>query len=207
MNARFITFAVAIAVATAAVAQSPEPRTIVIRNGEVITNGQVFDSDRRLVLAGKRPFLGVSLVDLTSELREHYGAPKNAGVLVGSVEKESPADRAGIRVGDVVLSIDGNDVNSSIAIRQALREKKEGDAARIEVLRGRSRQTVVATIVEREPVVFSRGDFERLRRALGTRDNPEWRARILAGGNCGELQTRIKDLETRLKDLEKKLQK
>lgn len=207
MKIRLITIAVATFVATAALAQSPQPRTIVIRNGEVISNGQVFNSDGPLVLAGKRPFLGVSLVDLTSELREYYGAPKSAGVLVGSVEKESPAERAGIRVGDVVLSIDGNDINSSMALRQALREKKEGDGVRIEVLRGRNRQTLVATIVEREPVVFGRGEFEGLRRALGNANDPEWRARIVAGGNCGELQTRVKELESRLKDLEKKLQK
>ena len=75
------------------------------------------------------------------------------------------------------------------------------------MLRGRSREAVVATIVEREPVVFRRGDFEGLRRALGNGNAPEWRARILAGENCGDLQTRIKELETRLKDLEKKLQK
>lgn len=208
MKRRIITIAVAMLVATAALAEAPQRRTIFIRNGEVISEGEVFTDGRRIVLAGKRPFLGVSLVDLTGELREHYGAPKSSGVLVGSVDKDSPAERAGVRVGDVVLSIDGNDINSSAALRLALREKKEGDAVRVEVLRGRSRQTLVATVVEREPVVLGGRELEALNRAFREANGtPEWRARVLSTGGCNELQTRIKELESRLKELEKKLQK
>src|SRR5262245_15606747 len=45
-------------------------------------------------------FLGVQLIGITPELRQHYGVPKDAGVLVGAVEADSPAAKAGIQVGD-----------------------------------------------------------------------------------------------------------
>jgi membrane-associated protease RseP (regulator of RpoE activity) len=183
-------------------------RTIVIKDGKVVSsteNGAEVLLDHEF-FGGKRAYLGVSLTDLTDELREHFGAPKDAGLLVSSVEDGSPADKAGIRVGDIIVGIDGKDVESSIDLRRGLREKKEGDTVRVEVMRGRARQTLVTTVVEREGRrLFVPGEmFEGLGAELG---NPEWKARIESLGDCAALQTRIKELETRLKDLEKKLQK
>lgn len=200
---KVIITAIALFLATAAFADSPQrqTRTLVVKDGKVITDnisGPPFE-----VFLGGRTYIGVSLVNLSPELRDHFGAPKDAGVLVESVQEDSPADKAGIKVGDIVLSADGDDVKSSADLRTALREKKEGDSVRIEVLRGRSRQTLVATVKERDtPRVFQ---LDELPGMVGT---PEWRARIeRLGGDCGDLQSRIKELETRLKDLEKKLQK
>jgi membrane-associated protease RseP (regulator of RpoE activity) len=176
-------------------------RTVVVRDGKVITDTGDVVLDR-LLLGGKRGYIGVSTLELTEGLREHYGAPKDAGVLVGSVEDNSPADKAGLKVGDIVISVDGKDIDSQMDLRRAISDKKDGESVRIDVLRGRNRQTVVATVAEREgPRMFNIGELGDLPARLG----PEWRARIESAGNCGELQTRIKDLETRLKDLEKKL--
>jgi len=203
---RLITIALLLT-STAAFAEGPVRRTIVVRDGKVISSSEGdavdafrFDSE----LFGKRAHLGVSLVDLSTELREHFGAPKDAGLLVGSVEDNSPADKAGIKTGDIIVSLDGKDVESASELRRALRDKKEGDTVRIEVLRGRGRQSFVATVVEREgPRMVLPREFEGLRRFEG----PEWKARIESLGDCATLQSRIKELETRLKDLEKKLQK
>lgn len=187
-------------------ADGPIRRTVVIKDGKVVSNtGDLDILQLNGDLFGKRAYLGVSLVDLTSELREHYGAPKDAGVLVSSVEDGSPADKAGLKVGDIVVAIDGNDVDTAGDIRQGLRDKKDGDTARVEVLRGRTRQTLVASVVEREgPRLFAPGDLEGLGRTL---NSPEWKARINAIPDCGSLQGRIKELETRLKELEKRLAK
>ena len=201
---KIITTALALLVTTAAFAQRPPVRqtnTVVVRDGKVITG-----ADGRYLVESffaSRAFIGVSLTNLSPELREHFGAPKDAGVMVESVQDDSPADKAGLRVGDIVLSVEGKDVKSSADLRLALRDKKEGDSVRIDLLRGRARQTVVATVKERESPRLLQ--LEDLPTVVGS---PEFRARIeRLGGDCGELQTRIKELETRLKDLEKKLQK
>jgi membrane-associated protease RseP (regulator of RpoE activity) len=197
--------------ATALFADAPQTRnrTIIVRDGKIVSSS----SDAAAVpfryefFGGKRAHLGVSLVDLTPELRDHYGASKGAGVLVGAVEESSPAGKAGVRVGDIVLSVDGKDIDSAMDLRLALREKKEGDTVRLELLRGRSRQAVVATVVEREqrPRVLDGAELRELPALL---EGPEWRARLDAvGPNCNDLQGRIKELEGRLKELEKKLQK
>jgi membrane-associated protease RseP (regulator of RpoE activity) len=188
--------------------KSGQKRTLIIKDGKVITDnieGIDFDAlhlDGEL-LGGKRAFLGVSVVDLTPELREHYGTEKDSGVLVASLEDNGPAEKAGVKVGDIITAIDGNDIASSFQIRKALRDKKTGDSVRIDVLRGRTRQTIVANVVERENAGLLRmADIEALRGEPG-----QWRTRVSALPNCVELQSKIKELEAKMKELEKKLQK
>lgn len=197
---RIITAALTLLLTTAAFGDEPVRRTVIIKDGKVITDGREVRLDDAL-FGGPRAYLGVSLTNLSSVLRDRLGVPKETGVLVESIEKDSPAEKAGVRAGDIILSIDGGEVDSARAVRQSLAGKKEGDSVRVEVLRDRSRQTLVAG------VKFTRGmplmQLGELPALLGS---PEWRARIESlGGDCGELQTRIKDLETRLKDLEKRL--
>lgn len=198
------TLAALVAVTINAAPQERKRQTIIVKDGKVVSHGDVLVDG--LLPGGKRAFLGVSLIELTPELREHYGAQKDSGVLVGAIEKDGPAEKAGLRVGDLVLSVDGQSVDSSGDVRRALREKKSGDNVRLEVLRGKSRQTLVAGVEEREGIrMLMPGELEGLPRVLGA---PEWRARVeRLGGDCGDLQARIKDLESRLRDLEKKLQK
>jgi|SRR5215212_3184616 len=206
MKSRLIISLTILLAATSAFAQT-KTRTIVVKDGKVIEGPDLLGFDG--LLAGKRAFLGVNLTDLTPELREHFGAPKNAGVLVASVEENSPADKAGLRVGDIVVAVEGKDVDSTWDLRSALRDKKDGDTARIEVLRGRARQTVVATLVERDFGPRIRvGNLTDLRERLGeTFNSPEWHARVERLQNCDELQAKLRALETRMKELEKKLQK
>lgn len=204
MKTRLFAVFVLVLIAASAFAEPPVRKTVVIRDGQMFVDGEALPLNEEL-FGGKRAWLGVSLMDLTPELREHYGASKNAGIVISSVAPDSPAARAGLRVGDVVVSVDGGEVRSSSALRKALRQKKEGDAVRIELLRGRARQTVVATVVEREGLRVMAPEIREITTRL---NSPEWRARLeRIGPDCEQLQTRIRDLETRLKDLEKKLEK
>lgn len=199
------TIALILVFATAAFAEKPVKRTVVVKDGKVITDTTepfefiLRDGD---LLPGKRAVLGVNVVDLTPELRDHYGADRDAGVLVGAVEDGGPAEKAGVRVGDIITAVDGKEIASAAELRRALKEKKDGESVRVDVLRGRSRQTLVAAVAEREfPGLLRLGD----RDTLGMPG--EWRSRLSALPNCVELQARIKDLEGKMKELERKLQK
>lgn len=199
------TFAVllSLVLTVAAFADGPVRRTVVIRDGKVITDsGDVLAFNNEL-FGGKRAWLGVSLIDLTDELRDFYGASKDAGILVGSIADDSPAAKAGVKVGDIIVAVDGNDVESVVDLRRVLREKKEGDSVRLDVLRGKSRQSLVATVVEKEATPF----FVNAAELPRFFNNPQVRARIESAGDCASLQSRIRELEGRLKELEKKLAK
>jgi len=197
----FILIALLVATTSLVAEEGKQRTTIVVRDGKLLDiDGEEF------LLGGKRAFLGVATTDLTPQLREHFGADKDAGVLVGSVEAGSPADKAGVKIGDILVSVDGKDIDSLSDIRRALREKKEGDSVRIEVIRGKNRQTLVATVVEKEfelPRFMRNFNPDEFQKGLPQ----DWNARVFAMPNCAELQAHIKELETRMKDLEKKLQK
>ena len=202
-----LTFAFELVFAASALAEkSGQKRTVIIKDGKVITDNvepfdfEVLGLDGDL-LGGRRAFLGVTLVDITPELREYYGADRDAGVLVSSLEDNGPADKAGVKVGDIITGVDGKDIASSYQLRKAMKDKKDGDPVRLDILRGRSRQTIVANVVERE----GRGLLPRIE-ALQMEPG-EWRTRVSALPNCVELQSKLKELEAKMKELEKKLQK
>src|SRR6266487_2846482 len=132
-------------VATSAFAEDQIRRTVIVKNGEVL-----LDETDPPGLPVKRAFLGVSLVDLTPELRDFFGAPKDAGVLVSSVSDNAPAAKAGVRVGDVITSVNGKSTGGSRDLRQAMKDNHAGDSIRIEVIRGKGRQALIATAEERE---------------------------------------------------------
>jgi C-terminal processing protease CtpA/Prc len=177
----------------------PHRRTIVLKDGRVISSeGNLFRS----------VYLGFSPLDVSPELRDFLGAPKDGGVVVQSVKEGGPAAKAGLRVGDVVTAIDGKQVESAWTVGDTLDDKKAGDAVRIDIIRNHQRQTITATLEEREPLLkmqeLDLPGFEHFQ----MHSLPQtWKARVEATQNCGDLQTRIKDLESRLRDLEKKLQK
>lgn len=112
---------------------------------------------RPLIVAGKRGFLGVDLLELTPELRRHFNAGEDAGVLVAHVESDSPAANAGLEVGDVLVSIDGKPVQSSWSLRELIAPKKADDKVSLEVVRDGARRTLQATLVEREGRLLEMG--------------------------------------------------
>lgn len=96
-----------------------------------------------------RGFLGVGLVEITPELRTHYGAPGGAGVLVGSVSADSPAAKAGIQVGDVLVAVDGKQIGSSWEAVRTIGKHKKGDKVSLKLMRARKAHTLTAVLDER----------------------------------------------------------
>jgi serine protease Do len=90
--------------------------------------------------------LGVSVQSLTPELEQYFGAT-NGGALVSSVAKESAAAAAGLKAGDVIVSINGKHVDDSDALIRAL-DGVDGEAT-IVVLRDKKEMTLKATLERR----------------------------------------------------------
>jgi serine protease Do len=94
------------------------------------------------------PRLGVSVLPMTDDLRDYFGVNHGSGVLISSVAKGSAAERAGLRAGDVVLTVDGQPVSRAGDISRAL-AAKDGNAPRtiqVEIVRNHSQQTLSATV-------------------------------------------------------------
>src|SRR5687768_12939429 len=92
--------------------------------------------------------LGATVMGLTPELRTHFGSTSQSGMLVGSVEPGSPAAEAGVRVGDVIVEVNGRHVDAVDDIRSAMAKSKKGDTVEIDVLRERKALTLKATLVD-----------------------------------------------------------
>lgn len=138
-----------------------------------------------------RTYLGVRLLDLTPELREHFGVSRDAGVLVSKVEPGSPAEKAGLKVGDIVTAAGDDKVTSSRDLRRAVRGRDAGEKVDLAVTRGRNSMKVTAEVAEPEHSrsrswVFrdsDRRDFEK------------------------RLREKMEKLEKRLHDMEERLRK
>jgi serine protease Do len=88
--------------------------------------------------------IGVTIQELTRELAESFGLSSPNGALVSNVEKNAPADKAGIQVSDVILKFDGKPVNNSIDLPRLVAAIKPGTKVPVELWRkGKSRQVTV----------------------------------------------------------------
>lgn len=92
---------------------------------------------------GRSGRLGVSVQDLTPELAAHFGAKQ--GVLVSAVRDDSPASRAGIRVGDVITMAAGEPVDSASDLRATLWRDPEATEVVVGLVRDKVTQSVTVT--------------------------------------------------------------
>ena len=95
-------------------------------------------------------YIGVRPIEMTPDLRAHFGAPREAGVLIGTVEKDSPAAKAGLQVGDIVTAADGQKIERRRDLVRAVRRKKEGDTVKVDIVRDRAAKTLTVSVAERE---------------------------------------------------------
>ena len=96
----------------------------------------------------RRGFLGIELEDLDREKAELFGLEDQGGALVRRVTNDSPAEAAGLEVGDVVTAVDGLRVEGSSKLRLIVSSKKPGTEVTMSVLRDGQRMPIKAKLGE-----------------------------------------------------------
>jgi serine protease Do len=103
-----------------------------------------------LVTTGKvvRGFLGVTIQDLTADLGEQFHLKTAAGAIVSDVTADSPAAKAGLKSGDVVLEYDGKPVKDSRQLKFAVAATAPGQEAKLNLLRDGKNESVTVKVGE-----------------------------------------------------------
>lgn len=104
------------------------------------------------VLDARTPILGISAEDLSGQLGAYFGAPDGKGILVREVRPGTPAEKAGLKAGDVIIKLDGKPIHSLAELREQLRAKSDQQALSVGVLRKGSEMSVPVTIEKPHPL-------------------------------------------------------
>ena len=99
-----------------------------------------------------RGYIGLVPADLSRVEAQNLGLNPNVGILLSGVTEGSPAERAGLRRGDIIVSIDGEQIRSSQQALLIVARMNPGDAVEMEGLRDGQRIRVNLTVTERTPV-------------------------------------------------------
>lgn len=113
-----------------------------------------------IVMAGSRSFLGVGVVEITSERMKALKLSEERGVEVTKVEESTPAEKAGLKVGDVVTEYNGQRVEGTEQFIRFVRETPAGRTVKLTVIRNGSSQVLAATIEARKARVLESGDWQ-----------------------------------------------
>lgn len=113
--------------------------------GDNIKQPDSEETFQSITVAG-RARLGVMVIQLTPELREHFGVSKDRGVLVGRVEPGSAAAAAGLAVGDIVTEVRGDTIEDARDVIAALAPAKKDEKVTISVVRDSKALTLSATM-------------------------------------------------------------
>lgn len=122
--------------------------------GFAIPSNRVTFITQQIIKDGKvshsgRPYLGVrGLQEVTPFVAAHYGLAVENGVLIGGVEPQGAADRAGLRAGDVIVRLDGRPTRSEAAFGDVLARLRPGERVAVTVVGQGGERTVTVTLGE-----------------------------------------------------------
>src|SRR4051812_36989721 len=96
----------------------------------------------------ERGRIGVGIQDVNASLAQSFGLEKPEGALVSQVEPGGPADKAGVKPGDVILSFNGKALGGSNELPSLVANTKPGSKAAVEVWRNGKKQSLALTVGE-----------------------------------------------------------
>ena len=134
-------------------------------------------------------YMGIGISDVTPENAKFFHVQNNEGAVVSQVENGSPAEKAGLKVGDVITELDGQKVSDASQLQIEVGQKQPGSSIKLEVLRDGKTVSVPVTLEEmgsrdhqgREAASNGHG---KARWGLGLTDvTPELREQLQASGD------------------------
>ncbi len=161
--------------------------------------------------------LGARVTEMSEELRAYFRAGKDEGVLVQKVEPNTPAARAGLKVGDVITRVGQEPMESPSDVARALSDKKNGEVVPVHVVREK-RALEFKVKLDTDPsdsdgfsFDFSIGDLEGLFKAFppsggSKRFFKQWQWKWPSDDQSGDPNTDPDRIEKRRKELEKRLE-
>ncbi len=150
MFQRSFVFILTAACAVSIIGQTPETKS----SNEKATKAMTF------VFDGGDSYLGVQTAEVTSENYSKFGLREVRGVVIEKVMENSPAQAAGLQAGDVLISVDGDEVTGTRKLTRLISEIAPDHKTKLIIWRNGSEQEVTATISRRPAPKFENGNFE-----------------------------------------------
>ncbi|HET7319218.1 MAG TPA: PDZ domain-containing protein, partial [Nitrospirota bacterium] len=114
-----------------------------------------------------RGWLGVTIQNLTADLAKSLNIKETPGALVSGVEKDSPADKAGLKRGDLIVELNGKKVDDSTMLRNMVSQSAPGTKADFKIMREGKEKTVTATLGEyKEKQVVKKAEYDNVLRGV-----------------------------------------
>jgi len=159
-------------------------------------------------------YLGVSLQELTGQLGEYFGVEYGDGALVTEVDRDSPAEKAGIKAGDVITKIGDDEVKDYDDVIEYVADLDPGDKTTVTVIRDKSEKSFEVEIGEKEDnysYLFGRApqvdlnvpDLRNLGRSLNYSLTREQKREMEQ--EMKQLQHELQKMKEELKEIHKKL--
>jgi serine protease Do len=110
-----------------------------------------------------RGWLGVSIQNLTPELAKSLGIKETEGALIAGIESHSPADKAGLKRGDLVITLDGKKIVDSTNLRNMVAATPPGKKVDFKIIREGKEQTIPVTLGEyKEKKIVKKTEYNNI---------------------------------------------
>jgi len=108
-----------------------------------------------------RKYIGVYCGELNRELAEHFGVKEGTGLIVSKLTEGGPAEKAKLKVGDVIVLVDGKRVETVNDLIDLVQAKAKGTKVKLEILRDKKAMTIEVEVSEEESGgLFDSGNFQ-----------------------------------------------
>jgi hypothetical protein len=95
-------------------------------------------------------YIGVKISDISDQLRAYFGVKEDVGVLIGHVNEDTPAEKAGLKAGDVIISVDGKEIENNIDVMKIISKKKAGEKVKMVIVRNKEQKSFVVDVEQRD---------------------------------------------------------